>query len=642
MKSLLAYIVIPLFIAAVVFIAVKKDKSNNKHDSADWKNIRCHVENPNDTYFNKYIPADFYDKIASGDFSRKIFPKFSDRKAWKKAAESKYAAMIIAEADKIPEKNVPQILFSHYSRYLVDGNRTELQGLYFQKRRNLSFLALALCLTGNKEKYMPRLLDHTVAVLEEYSWSLHAQMRWYYNQLRDILRTNLFNAETAAMMALLHHVLGEELDKEIENISEKIRTRALKETVYNIMYNPDSAVLHEWYVTPTPNNWLPWCSYNMLTTAVLLEKDTEKLAFYIREILRTNGRFAANYPEDGFCDEGASYCNEAGMMLFNIFHLMHKIRPESMNDIFAVPKIRAMFEFIAKVRIGKNHQICFGDSSPDYLPTIDRAAICGELLKSEMLVNVGNMRTASLRKSGGYLDTGLKLLFDMPETKNTALNKDEPFTYFKDRLGIIRSDKFSAAMKAGHNAESHNHNDLGNFTLYYDGEPLIVDAGTDTYTFINFSPQRYTLWYTRGSGHNAPVFGGVEQIQGREYTAKFIKADKNGFICDLSKAYSAEAGVKSFVRTLDFNMEKVIVEDKFELAKPREAVITLLSPHKAVKVNGKLRIGKVTVETDGIEFFEQKEMPKLANGKRWNGHLTAIRFKSNKNNYKFIFKGVEK
>ena len=40
-------------------------------------------------------------------------------------------------------------------------------------------------------------------------------------------------------------------------------------------------------------------------------------------------------------------------------------------------------------------------------------------------------------------------------------------------------DLFFAA-HGGHNAESHNHNDVGDFVYYAKGEPIIIDAAEET------------------------------------------------------------------------------------------------------------------------------------------------------------------
>ena len=101
--------------------------------------------------------------------------------------------------------------------------------------------------------------------------------------------------------------------------------------------------------------------------------------------------------------------------------------------------------------------------------------------------------------------------------------------------------------------------------------------------------------------------------------------------------------MKSFIRTLDFKPSEVVVEDKFELEKPLDAVITLLTPCDVEIIDGKVRAGNVLIETENIEFFEQKQMPELfCDTSIWGKPLNAIRFKSNRNNYKFIFKEIKK
>lgn len=80
------------------------------------------------------------------------------------------------------------------------------------------------------------------------------------------------------------------------------------------------------------------------------------------------------------------------------------------------------------------------------------------------------------------------------------------------------SDKdLYVAAKGGHNAESHNHNDVGNFIVYADGSPLLIDIGVETYTAKTFSSNRYDIWTMQSQYHNLPTINGVQQKDGREY-----------------------------------------------------------------------------------------------------------------------------
>lgn len=605
------------------------------------KILNCNVtKRKSDRFFDAYLPKDFYENIAKGNYNKRVYPEFADRKAWEEAAKNKYAAMIIENADAIKDNDVPQLLFSQYREFVVNGNRSNFEREYFNRRKNLAFLALALCLTGDKEKYMGRLLDHALAISEEWTWSLPAHVRWHDQQVMSYRPSDLFCCETGMVMSYLYHILGDELDKEIEGFSEKIRKQALERTAYNMLYTKNIEMVNHWVIGEIPKNWTPWCSANCLITSLLCEKDAAKFAEAAEFFFGLGARFASFYTEDGFCDEGPSYYNKAALMLYEIFAALNSAVPNSMDKIFALPRVKNMFEFVAHIRLGKEHQLCFADAHPKFAPAFHELIPCAFDIDSDILKSASANRTASLGSCGDYISAGLSLLFKCPEITDVENLKDAPLSFYDDRIAILRSDIFSAALKVGDNDESHNHNDLGNFTLYCDGEPLIVDAGTPTYARINFSPRRYTLWYTRGAGHNAPVFGDIEQIAGQNDKAQFVNVNENELSCDLSKAYPAAAGVKSFIRTLKFAPSEIVVEDNFELEKSLDAVITLLTPCEVEKLDGKLRIGNVILETEGIEFFEQEQMPDLLQGGKslWNGPLTALRFKSNKNNYKFVFR----
>jgi hypothetical protein len=123
------------------------------------------------------------------------------------------------------------------------------------------------------------------------------------------------------------------------------------------------------------------------------------------------------------------------------------------------------------------------------------------------------------------------------------------------------------AAKGGHNAESHNHNDVGNFIVYADGRPLLIDIGVENYTAKTFSSNRYDIWTMQSQYHNLPTINGVQQAAGREYHAQNPQfsstASKVSFSLDIAGAYPANAKVRSWNRriTLDRTKNLVLSED---------------------------------------------------------------------------------
>ena len=135
------------------------------------------------------------------------------------------------------------------------------------------------------------------------------------------------------------------------------------------------------------------------------------------------------------------------------------------------------------------------------------------------------------------------------------------------------SDGFYFAAKGGHNAESHNHNDIGNFVVFYDGLPLLLDVGSGTYTHRTFNgDRRYEIWFNCSDYHNTPTINGVTQKAGMNFCASDVgyKSGKSTveFSLDIAKSYPADAGVNSWKRTVTLNRGKgVQVKDVTNLQK---------------------------------------------------------------------------
>ena len=143
------------------------------------------------------------------------------------------------------------------------------------------------------------------------------------------------------------------------------------------------------------------------------------------------------------------------------------------------------------------------------------------------------------------------------------------------------------AAQGGHNAESHNHNDVGNFIVFANGKPAIIDVGVETYTAKTFSSKRYEIWTMQSAYHNLPTVNGVMQGAGRSFAARNVshRTDDGGaeFALDIGSAYPPEAGIETWKRTLrlDRSQNEVVIHDAFVLQKAGGSVeFTLMTPCK--------------------------------------------------------------
>ena len=46
---------------------------------------------------------------------------------------------------------------------------------------------------------------------------------------------------------------------------------------------------------------------------------------------------------------------------------------------------------------------------------------------------------------------------------------------------------FCFVANAGNNGESHNHNEVGSYMIYYNNRPVLIDVGSGTYTARTFN-----------------------------------------------------------------------------------------------------------------------------------------------------------
>ncbi|MCQ2433479.1 MAG: heparinase II/III-family protein, partial [Clostridia bacterium] len=176
------------------------------------------------------------------------------------------------------------------------------------------------------------------------------------------------------------------------------------------------------------------------------------------------------------------------------------------------------------------------------------------------------------------------------------------------------------ALKGGTNGESHNHNDVGQIILFDHGEPVIMDAGVETYCRDTFSDRRYTLWAMRGRYHNIAEFGGVEQKPGGNYHADTVSYDEatGELALELKNAYPTEAGIVSYVRRGILDGHTVRLTDTVSLDAEKEACFRYLTVDEPTVEGNTVRFATGHVMTFApalqavIDYVEPDKGGKLA------------------------------
>jgi hypothetical protein len=386
---------------------------------------------------------------------------------------------------------------------------------------------------------------------------------------------------------------------------------------------------------PNPvNNWNPWINSNMLVTYLVFSKNFSTAGDGVAKTIRSTNRFLHFYADDGGCDEGPSYFGHAGASFFDFVEELGEVT--DVSYLYREEKIRNIASYIYKVYIGKIWYVNYADAAPMVREPVELLERVGKNTGDENLLGyTAHLRSAKdfvpdLTTTSGYsLYRLISNIFGAKaasSAQGSAAGKTfkAPATSWFEGIQVVTArDKadslegifFSA--KGGTNSESHNHNDIGNFLLFCDSTPVLVDAGVEQYTKFTFNEKRYTLWAMRSSYHNTPTINGKEQLPGLEYHAKDVSFTSAGgetkFSLDIGAAYPADTGIESYQREFVLKHgESFTVTDRYRLKECREPlVLNFLCYERPEAAAGKFILsGKLALEYDTAGFdWEVDEIP---------------------------------
>ena len=481
---------------------------------------------------------------------------------------------ILALAERLFEKEIPLLPASVYREYVTNGNRSNYEGIYFL-RRDMA-IAFAVAETyENKGRFTEKLMDVVWAIMEESTWLIPAHLYcapyvpstslggvFGGNALHGI---DLFSAGTCGTLASVYLLCKDKLDAIDPIICKKMEYMLNERAIKNFLQ------IEVWWggdLGGRVNNWNPWVISNILYTVAIMEKDISVRERVVTKAMRYLDNFLASYAPDGGCDEGPGYWGAAGASLFDCLELIEDMSGGKIT-IYDSELVRNIGDYIYKVNITGNRYVNFADCSPTTSPNADMLIRFGEKTNSEFLKAFGKKQA----KFGNYFFAQAHMYRSLKWLSSPVVTEeicDMPLYTCLPDLGVITAREFTdsskgmfVGAKAGNNGEMHNHNDCGNFMVYYDGKPVIIDAGVGKYTKQTFSPDRYKLWFMQSGYHNLPSFGGVDQREGGRYAASDVEFDSElrSIKSELKGAYPAEAGIESYVRKVSFDGAVTIEED---------------------------------------------------------------------------------
>jgi hypothetical protein len=583
------------------------------------------------------------------------FPTADEREPWE-AIPDEVRAEMIARGEALLGFTWPLAPATTFMEFRRNGNRNRQEGPYFARRRVLTHLVMAECADGHG-RFLDDIINGIWSICEESFWGVSAHnhsRRFPGSPLPDPSERiiDLFVGETCGLMSWTHYLLHTRLDSVAPVVCDRLRREVQERVVepyltrddFGWMGLPDKDGKRAWV-----NNWNPWCNSNCLLGALLIEDDESRRLQAVSRALNSLEAFIRVYHSDGGCDEGTSYWDRAGGALFDCLEIL-RWATDGALDLYDDPLIANMGRFLYRSFIaGPNWFINFADGGAKVGISADLVNRYGERIGDEKLKALGSSAYhgrplgAKLSPSTFSLQRVLPAALHAATIRQGSAEPPRERDAWMDGIQVMAAREqegteagLYVAAKGGHNAESHNHNDVGQFIVFLDGQPVLVDAGVETYTAKTFSRRRYELWTMQSAYHNLPTIGGVQQADGVKFAARDVRylMDDAGaeLSLDIAGAYPEAAGVETWQRSVRLERgqsPRVVVGDCFRLREAKEVTLSLITPLEATVEEGRMVLkgdvtAEVTLPPGTSATVERLNIEDARLGAVWGDHLWRV------------------
>ncbi len=555
---------------------------------------------------------------------RGVGPTIDDRAAWQAVAASPLFRNVVEEADTLLDRPIPELtdeLFLDYSR---TGNRTRCQKVLSARHGRVSQLVLAECIE-NRGRFLPAIEKAIDAVLDEKTWVLPAHDGGLRNFRGTVNEIDLAVAGQSWNLATVRYWLGDKLSATTrKRIADELERRTFTPFTNSVIKGQPRL----WWLTGT-NNWNAVCLAGVTGAALATIESPQRRAFFIAAAEKHVQNFLRGFTPDGYCSEGIGYWNY-GFGHYVMLAETVKQATDGKMDMLAPEKIQRIARFGRRMEIAPDIFPAFADCSVGSQPYEPLLAFLSrrygwgmrDVERDGLLLGVGPSTALFQLGIYGFANSATTV-------RAAAASPQQPLRdWFPDARVLICRPATDApramavALKGGHNAEHHNHNDVGTYLVVVGKAVPLVDPGAEVYTARTFSSRRYQSGVLNSFGHPVPRVAGKLQRTGRAAAARMLETrfDDAGdtVVMDLRAAYDVE-GLKTLRRTFVYSRDGVgslTVTDEAEFAKPSEfgtALITFgkweqLAPNRlrigegggAVHVDIAAEPGEVTIRSETI------------------------------------------
>jgi len=553
---------------------------------------------------------------------RGVGPTIEDRAAWQAAARSPEFAGVVPAAERLLSEPIPELSDELFLDFSQTGNRSRCQRVLGERHGRVPELVLAECLEG-RGRFLAAIEEAIRAVSSEKTWVMPAHDRGLENFRGQTHEIDLAVAAVSWNLATADHLLGERLSPDVRKL--------VRSELERRCFRPFEGMVGEgkprmWWLTGT-NNWNAVCLAGVTGTALAAIESPQRRAFFVAAAEKYIENFLSGFTPDGYCSEGVGYWNYGFGNYVSLAETLHQASGGKI-DLLESDKVRQIARFGVRMEISPGVYPAFADCRVGTDPDLALMAFLSrrygwgleEIEQQGLLLDGG--------PSSSLFELGL-FAFANSATSRPPARKGAVAPPLRDWFadaGILicrpsgeSGGSLGAALKGGHNAEHHNHNDVGSFVAALAGKTPLVDPGSEVYTARTFSSKRYDSGVLNSFGHPVPLVAGKMQRTGHSAAAKVLAAEftdaADTLVLDLAAAYDFKS-LESLRRTFVFSRGgrgSLTVTDEVRFTSPETfetAIVTFLpwkqaAPDRLVVGRGGEAV-EVRIDAGGTDFRIQE------------------------------------
>jgi hypothetical protein len=542
-----------------------------------------------------------------------------DRQAWRVLGEAPAFRSAVRAAERVASEPIPPLADDDYLDFSRTGNRTRGQNAQGRHYAPVPTLAMAECLE-NRGRFVKPLEAAIRAVLADKTWVMPAHDRALRNFEGKTMEIDLRSSMVSWDLATAAYWLGDKLSADLR---QQIRVELERRTFAPYRSAVCTGKMQLWWLYTT-SNWNAVCVAGVTGAALASIESRQDRALFAAAAEKYIQNFLSGFTRDGYCSEGLGYwCYGFGhyVLLAETVRQATGERVDWMHDAH----VRQVAMFARRIEILPGLCPAFADCGVNPRPDPRTMAVLSRLYGWGLADAERALGPASGR--GSLFETGL-LAFPNSATKQAASGAPDAAPSLRDWFsdaGILICRPTSAggmgvALKGGHNAEHHNHNDVGSFVVALGKATPLLDPGGEVYTARTFSSHRYDSNALNSFGHPVPRVAGQLQRTGREAQAKVLEARfsdaADRLALDIRSAYAVPS-LNKLQRTFVFDRTgrgTLTITDEVEFSRPESfgnALVTYAAWRELAP--GRLRFGEgaeavdVEITADGVPFKLQPD-----------------------------------